>query len=170
MSNESTRAVIEASPSPPSAPNVPIDWLMRRILSGHFRPNRSLIFQEGAFIPGKNDDTGISLSRRKSDANPDFITPEQLKAACTHPVEANRLNCGVVQLPAGIITGAGLSINPDALAEDPGHCLIPEINFHDWKDGGEQSRGQIRKWITKLVEWLTVNQNDCISIRPTPQS
>ena len=82
------------------------------------------------------------------------MTAEQFKANNTHPDEKLRLGCGVCAVPADKAMTAGLRIVADRTETDPGHVLLPDINYPDFegKDHTDESTVRIRIWIAKLIE------------------
>lgn len=139
----------------------PDELLMRRVLNQpkQYKSGRPVPLQEGAFLPGKRDDTGLSLTRRQSEARPEFLTPDGFKARCSDP--KIRETAGVVQLLTSRVTALGVTVNPDPVLPDPdkgvpgdsGHVLLPEINFLDFAGptSTEETRSRIRLWAAELV-------------------
>lgn len=144
----------------PEAPAVnPEELLMRGVLSQQYKLRQQVPLQQGAFLPKKNDITGLSLSRRQSVAHPDFLTPQQLKGRCRAQTAETS---GVVQLIARHVESLGIRIRPDpveANAEagdlaDPGHALLPDINITDWAD--DAARERMRLWASQLIPFVEV--------------
>lgn len=137
------------------------ELVMRRVLNQPklYDPRRPDLVREGAFLPNKKDDTGISLSRRQSATKPHFFTPEVFKANCSDP--RHRLTAGVAELLVSDILGIGLSVQADPSPADPerglisdqGHSLVPEINALDWSDESLDGKRQyMRLWAAQLVK------------------
>ncbi len=132
----------------------PDEYLMRRILPRklHFRQAFTPPIQEAAFWPGPNDDEGLSLSRRRSEAFPHFLDEWQFKAACTHPDPNLRDRCGVCAILVEAAISIGLEVRTDPiLPDDPGHVTLPQINYREFQDSIE-GRQQIQIWIGMLIE------------------
>ncbi len=133
------------------------ELLMRGVLNQpkQYDSRRQVPLQEGAFLPRKVDNTGLSVSRRQSDTHPEFLTPEQLKTRCrAHRPETS----GVIQVSGKQLEELGLRIQPDpveanaetGILADPGHSLLPDINFVDFAT--DIGRERIRVWAAQLVE------------------
>jgi hypothetical protein len=93
---------------------IPDDELLyRRIAPAHLAGDR--ITEEGALPDRTNDVDGLSFSRAV------FDTPDAL-------VERSfRKNGAVFAITAGRVRALGLTVVPDPTADNPGHCLIPEL-------------------------------------------
>ncbi len=133
--------------------------LMRRVLDQpkQWDPRKHPhCLQEGAFFPRKSDDTGLSLTQRRTSSHPEFLDEYEFKARCGDP--KHRLTCGVVAIDSAAVEEVGLTVAPDpippspdgTLPGDPGHVLLPQISWAAWND--EASREQVRKWASKLAK------------------
>lgn len=143
------------SPDPPHEELRPDELLMRRFFLSkkHYRPAFTPPIQEGAFHPGKNDKDGLSLSRRRTELFTTFFDEWQFKAACTHPDDNLREHCGVCAVLVEAAHHLGLEVRPDPiLPDDPGHVILPQITYTAFSEGTEELRGQIRIWISRLIE------------------
>ena len=108
---------------PDVAPISDDEILYRRIpaSTGWYDPSRTPVLEPEAFRPNRNDNTGISLSRRK------YSTVEQ--AARGQPGKSYY----VALLRAAEICAAGMDVVPKPLPDDPGHAEIPELTFGESK-------------------------------------
>lgn len=151
-----------AGSEPLGAPPVGSDeLLMRRILDQpkQYDRRKPVPLQEGAFLPRKVDDTGLSLTRRRSEVHPEFLTPEEFKARCADP--KIRETAGIVQLATGQVTALPTVVTPDPIPPNPaegvegdvGHVLLPEINYLDFAGPAstEETRKRVRLLAAELV-------------------
>ena len=131
----------------------PDELLMRRLLLRKtiFRAASSPPIQEGAFQPGKNDRHGLSLSRRRTSLNAHFLDEWQFKKSCTHPDTKLRDSCGVCAFLTEAAREIGLRVQPDPTTDDPGHVILPQINYLSFENS-DSDRAQIRIWINQLIE------------------
>lgn len=140
----------------PHEPLLHDEWLMRRFLNfkSHFKSKLSPPLQEGAFHPGKNDNDGLSMSRRKSETFPNFLNEHQLKIACTHPDPKIREECGVCAFLVEFASGIGLQIDIAPEDHDLGHIMLPQIKYDLMfgENASEETRRPIRLLITKMVQ------------------
>ena len=90
--------------------------------SQRYNPTTRILSPE-AFAPHKTaDQTGISLSRQK------YKSVEE--ASRGRPGKQNY----VATLRAGDLKANAIRILPDPLPDDPGHCVLPDINSGNRKD------------------------------------
>ena len=165
---------------------------MRRLLL--VKKNKSYLasatppVQEGAFHPRK-DEAALSLSRRRTSANPTFLTEWQFKVACRYGNQTIAATCGVCAFPAEFAMGLGIEIRPDPIHpdgpgevvlpgvnSDPGHAGLPGINWKDWHEetGTSGTRERIRLWISELVvessQYILIEPGTPRSANPAPQA
>lgn len=111
--------------------------------------------EDEAFAPLRNDKDGISVSRRRSDGNPSFLTDAQVGisglsksgyfVAALRVRDVRRLGLSVI--PDPIPPG-----NPDGLPENPGHALIPELNYAD------KETDAVQEWMVRLADGSCVEE------------
>ena len=150
-------------------PHEPIrhnELIMRRFFhsSKHYKPKSSPLIQEGAFHPRPADDTGISLSRRKSEEFPHFLDESALKAACAHPDPKIRENCGVCAFRRDDMSLIDLKIDTDPLPSDLGHVLLPQINYDDFF--GPNSTIEQQEFIRLLIRKIIAIADKMMLIAP----
>ena len=125
--------------SPAETPVANTELLLRRVPShpGYFTfPDGPLL--PSAFLPSERDKDGISLFRQ-SDGNPGcpFFTPDSLLEISTS--NKVRLYGGVVAIAAEAIREISPLTIALAPAEGlPGHVIIPEINYLEYKGEGKR--------------------------------
>lgn len=131
----------------------PNELLMRRLLLKKtiFRAAFTPPIQEEAFRPRKSDENGLSLSRRRTLLNAHFLDEWQLKKSCTYPDAKLRDSCGVCAFLTEAAREIGLSVQPDPTTDDPGHVILPQINYLSFENS-DSDRVQIRIWINQLIE------------------
>jgi hypothetical protein len=88
--------------------------------------------QADAFGPAKFDTDGLSLSRAQSASRPEFLSIEQFGAS-----GKAKQGYFVAVLRAGDLRAHGIAISEDPIVGDPdvpdnpGHVLLPQLNFAD---------------------------------------
>lgn len=76
-----------------------------------------------AFRPSARDVDGLSLSRLKCDAHPDFHVLEQYIPATSKDDKPRYL----ALMRASVLLNAGLVLKPDRQPDDPGHVLVTSL-------------------------------------------
>jgi len=112
------------------------ELLMRKVPAGghFFNPARPAESPLGvtwlAFKPTREDSDGLSLSRMKSAAYPDFLSLEQFAARiCDGKAPEKHFYITVLSVDELIDPmGLALQLTPDPVDRDPGHLLIPRLN------------------------------------------
>jgi hypothetical protein len=111
----------------------PDEAIIRRIpkCPGYYDPLKNPPIERGAFTPNKNDKDGLSCFLERE------MSAEDLLARSNQPGS----NYVIVRFRAADLFQMGLSLirtnDPDDL---PGHVVIPEINFQDYKDPRQKPR------------------------------
>lgn len=143
---------------------------MRRMLykNKQYDPRVMPPILAATFEPRKTDGDGLSLSRRQSKAFPNFLTAEQMKAACGVRSERDRRECGVCAVVAGSVRGIGLTVVSSPTPTDPGHVHLEEIKYKDFEgvEMTDESFRRIALWVSKLVQLAC--ENILIVPGPTP--
>ncbi|HUE69578.1 MAG TPA: hypothetical protein VMP01_01715 [Pirellulaceae bacterium] len=124
------------------------ELLYRRILAkdtNSFDPTRDTRPSAKAFHPNSRDVTGISLSRARSEAHPEFLTAEQVAARGRNPA-----GYYVAVLRAGDLRAAGIRLEVRPEPEDLGHIELPDVNYAHRKDD------QVQAWKETLANRLTI--------------
>lgn len=109
-------------------PIAPGETLYRRVpdKKDYYGPGLPHPLAKLAFRPGKQDTTGLSLSRAK------YIDPER----CAH------LGLGasyyVVAFPASDLLEQGIRVEPRPTLEDRGHCELPDLNSENRRGPREE--------------------------------
>jgi hypothetical protein len=98
----------------------------------------------GAFRPNENDHDGLSVFRTA------IVTPEQLVSAAGQRPDSYV----VARLRIADLQKLGLTVILDD-AQQPGHCLIPEINLHSYL-------ANKRHWRSVLVELSNLAAKDIV--------
>jgi hypothetical protein len=127
---------------------------MRRILKRKtdYRASFTPPIQEKAFWPGPGDNEGLSLSRKKSEAHPDFLDEWQFKAGCTIKDDNLRETCGVCAFFVEAARQMGLEVRPDPIVPgNPGHVILPQITYEKFENSVE-GRREILILVGKLIE------------------
>ncbi len=142
---------------PPQEDVLPTDVLMRWVINRPviYNPSKSPPIQEKAFHPRpKADDEGLSLSRRQSKTSPHFLTAKQFKSLNKDGKDRLRQTCGVCGVSMTVVQTIGLEAVPDRMPDDPGHILLPLINFHDFEGERhtDETNKRIRLWIAALIQ------------------
>ena len=135
-------------------------WLL--LMRKHYQANLTPPILEEAFQPRKKDDRGLSLSRRKSDAHPEFPDEWEFKARNRYPEAKLRDTCGVCAVLVQAARKLGLRVEPDPIVDDdpgevrdPSHVLLPDINSIDFGTALSTSDNALRKISNDLS--LTAN-------------
>ncbi len=124
---------------PEAIPIAPNELLMRRVPASvpFFQPNRPPESPLGptllAFKPTKEDTTGISLSRMKSDTRPDFLAIDAFAArACRGKPPQKHFYVALLLAERLMAVPLSLELKADPIDQDedrdPGHILIPKLH------------------------------------------
>ena len=124
-----------------SEPVTPNEILYRRVPPKQvwFDPNEPFPISHYAFCPQKEDLDGISLSRGK------YSSAEQAAAS------GRGAEYYIAEISADAIFGAGLTVIPDPKPNDPGHCLIRELNRPDY-DSSSKAKSAIQAKAAQLSD------------------
>lgn len=146
----------EPSGGPPRGPALRGDeLLMRRMLfkNKQYDPKFKPPILAGTFHPRKSDRDGLSMSRRHSETFPDFLTAEQMKAACAVQSSRDRAECGVCAVGVASVRAIGLTITSSPTGTDPGHAHLEQINYDDFEgtDATDESFARVVVWVQQLV-------------------
>ena len=174
------------TPTPTPSPSDPVadgELLLRWLLATkkHYRANQTPPILEVAFQPRKQDDKGLSVSRRRSDANTEFPDEWEFKRRNRHPDPNLQVTCGVCAVLVRAARDLGLRVDPDPIVDeatgevrDPSHALIVDINFIDFEGEGttQEKRERIRLWIAQLIDLakdrILIPPGKSLAARPQP--
>ena len=144
------------------------ELLMRRMLykNKQYDPHSMPPILAGAFQPRRCDHDGLSLSRRRTEAHPDFLTAEQMKSACAVQSSRDRRECGVCAVIVESVREIGMTIVLSRTDNDPGHVHLDQIKYKDFEgaESTDESFDKIAIWISRLVQLASKN----ILIEPGP--
>lgn len=143
---------VETRPTESHPPTETLDSevLMRKFVhDGLYDPSCTPPVKFGAFVPNKNDLTGISMSilHRQFHSESEFLQTQQNPNVRTYG--------GVLTLIAHQMRGIGLTIISSPTTADCGHVSIKEININDYNASTNDKR-KIQEIATKLAEMCTV--------------
>jgi len=137
----------------PQGPFVAGEWIMRRIFhkKKHYNSSLSPTVRADAFFPRPAENTGISLSRRKSDTYPHFLDEHLFKSACGYNDPEYRAKCGVCAFQIEFAYSIELEVKPMPTEEDKGHVELPQITYDDFYQSNEQRHQEIMSLILKII-------------------
>ncbi|MGP1346264.1 MAG: hypothetical protein ACTS3F_06305 [Phycisphaerales bacterium] len=96
---------------------LPMDWWRSALKKGKLH-----ILPVSRFKPNSNDADGLSVSQAR------LSTIEQASTTAT-----GKRDC-LAEFPTSVATGRGLTVEPKPTERDPGHAVIPEMNFAAMQD------------------------------------
>lgn len=99
--------------------------LYRRIpIANNWYDEKTETLDAEAFLPSRRDVDGLSISRGKSDAHTEFLSPEQFAriGQCRHGYY-------VAEVSAGSLKEFGILIKTAPTDDDPGHCILPQFKY-----------------------------------------
>ena len=113
-------------------PITPDEKVLRRIANNKdwIDFNLPTPIQRAAFQPYPRDTDGISLFREL------FVTPQQVATA-----RENSTGYYISRLDVSSITPLGLTVIPNPIEDQlPGHSLIPELSFSEYKKNKNKTK------------------------------
>lgn len=119
----------------------PDEYVFRRAHKSHLNFAEGMIsFNRGLVTPNPNDTDGLSVFSESSGVSADAV-----RNAARKPGESY-----VVRIPVRLLNRFGLTVIEKADPSGPdGHCVIPELNYQDYKD-----TRQYEHWRTVQTELL----------------